>query len=207
MTIEFFGMPGAGKTTVALQAEHYLGYEVIHILSRFELVWRNVIMGLLHPIRSAILLIAILKNTGQESGYYKFTNLFLQTNAKYQKANTRDRAILDQGSFQNAISLFEIPLSAERMRRYCAGVYKPDMLYVFVLPPHLRDERLSGREYIVRTRRGEESFQKRLEVMQANFDTVYSLLPTLGIPYRVFDAQDSKSVLYENVAADLTEAF
>ena len=130
MVIELFGLPGAGKTTFAKQLEAD-GFTVVKIRTKKELLYFNFVHLVRHPISSLMNAIFILKNSPNPGlRYYKFMNFFLDMNARYEKARLYGKAVLDQGYFQNVLSVFENPMSAEIMKRYIKHLPKPDKLIV-----------------------------------------------------------------------------
>ena len=206
MIVEFFGMPGAGKTTVAHRCATSLGSEVISIESKWELLWRNAQLLIRHPIRVPVLFLYVLRNAHDLSSFwYKFTNLFLHTNAKYHKARSRDMSLVDQGYFQNAVSLFDSVQDPDSLRRYLKSAFLPDVLFVFELPPSLQQARLVGRDYIVRSRQGEEAFRERLTVMQANFQSLLEATWPKSVHLTRIDASRSPDAAYMTVITVIDE--
>ena len=107
MIIEFFGMPGAGKSTVARELAKDSSFRIIKIRKKTELLLLNFKYFTSHPIKFFKLFILVLKNSkNYQEFYYKFMNCFLDYNAKFQKAKKFEKAILDQGYFQNIISFY-----------------------------------------------------------------------------------------------------
>jgi hypothetical protein len=170
MIIEFFGMPGTGKTTTAQRLVTETDWEIARVWGRRELLMRTMLLFCAHPVRVTVLFLYIVRNSKSVRMFrYKSANLFFHTNAAYHKALKMPRALFDQGYCQNLISLFEDPISEQAMKRYISWAFVPDLVVVFEAPLSDIANRLEGREYIVRSRYGEEAFQERLSVMGANF--------------------------------------
>ena len=122
MILEFYGLPGSGKSTVARYLKKTRGFKVIKIENKRELFFYNLIFLFKYPVKFFALLYYLLLN-GENSKlfYYKFMNTFLQHNAKYIKAKSfkRDeKLIIDQGHFQNIISVFKKNVSSAYIENY-----------------------------------------------------------------------------------------
>ena len=143
MIIELFGLPGAGKSTLARSLESSGEVSRVRIGSRSELLLLNLLFFVRHPIRSVLLLSYIIRYTGSLALFYtKFMNLFLEHNAKYEKARKQEgKAVIDQGYFQNLLSLFEHPMSEAVLSRYARLLPKPDELWVCVVSEEQRQRR------------------------------------------------------------------
>lgn len=169
MIIELYGLPGSGKTTFARALSREGGFEIIKIRNPFELFARNIFFFFRHPVKFLWLLFFTVAYAGGFSFlYYKFMNVFLQVNAKYQKAASRRKAIIDQGYWQNALSLFEYPVSKETLKKYLKYVLPTDVLVVFDLPEETRDTRLKERGYASRDRYPAEYRAKFESAYRAN---------------------------------------
>lgn len=204
MLIEFFGMPGAGKTSIAQRIAKDFDFEIIRIERRRELIWRNTLFALAHPVRAVRLFWYVLVNSDSKSFWYKFTNLYLHPNAKYQKAASRKRALIDQGYYQSAISIFESRQERSILRGYMRSVAQPDFLYIFTVSSEIWAERLHTREYVVRTNDGESAFQERLEVMNVNLQLFLNNPELIGTQHAVIDGGESKDKVYEAVATSIS---
>ncbi len=179
------------------------GCVLVSIDSRLELLILNVVAFIAHPISYLQLLGFFIRYAGERSAYrYKIANLFLHANAKYVKARRYRLALIDQGHFQSAISLFEHPAPTDLIRKYLSHAPKPDVL--IYVRPRLADLsiRLSGRHYIARERHGEEAFFRRLDVMAANAEV---LIPIVDARVRVLEvrAESALEEVYERMMRDL----
>lgn len=148
MIIELYGLAGSGKTTFAERLAERGDYKIIRIRGRLELVWLNFIFMLKRPVSFFNLIVYVLHNSNSwKLFYYKFMNVFLHCNAKYEKALRYDNALIDQGYAQNIISLFEREISAEDLRKYFSSTIIPDKLVIFDMPETVRMEHIEKRRY------------------------------------------------------------
>jgi glycosyltransferase involved in cell wall biosynthesis len=151
MVIELVGLPGAGKSTFARKLAEDKRFVIVAPTGKMPLLWWNLRFFLRFPMRSVVLAYFLLRYLGPRSyAYEKITNLFFVHNAKYMKARTVDRAIIDQGHHQAVVSLFESIQDIEIIRRFLRYIPKPDLLIVFDIPHNIREERMGRRGYRVR---------------------------------------------------------
>lgn len=173
MIIELFGLPGSGKTTLARGLEASGEAQRIRIGSRTELLARNVRFALRNPLLF-LRLLSYLIRYGRRHLYTKFTNLFLGHNAKFQKARAAaGTVVLDQGHFQNLLSLFDRPMSEEVLARYAAVLPKPDELWICASEETERARRLAARGY------GGGNEARSPEAALANFKTAERILRSM----------------------------
>lgn len=188
MVIEFYGLPGIGKTTIAKQLAASAGYKIVAINSRRELVWYNILFLIKHPVRFFVLfyyLIRYFRGPGSNWRlfYLKFMNIFLHHNAKYEKAKKYQRAIIDQGYFQNIISLFERKVSDQTIKKYINYFIFPDILFVFTLNFKKREERLTKRKYQIREGYGKHYQKEWFRVIEYNNQILLKCLDKISVKY------------------------
>lgn len=208
MIIEFCGLPGAGKTTVAKKIEERTDFKIVTIKNKRELVWLNTLFFLKHPARFFVSLWYIAINSrGSGMFYYKFMNSFLFNNAKQQKALRFKNALIDQGYFQNIISVFEEPLTRKALKRYARLFLLPDTLLIFSVPSTVREQRAIQRGRFSREQFGDEyvaSWKKTIEKNDALLKECVSELP---VRHRIIDAnRDSDEVCREVIEIITTHA-
>ena len=204
MIIEFYGLPGAGKTTITQKLAAKSDFKIIKIRSKKELVLYNLLFFIKHPVKFfATIGYLIANSTGWPIFYYKFTNTFLHHNAKYQKALLEKYAILDQGYFQNVLSVFEEPISASFLVKYAGFLLKPDKLIILNLPSDDVSRRIEGRGYAARERFDREYFGKWLEVVKMNNKIFLENLDKLGMDYNIIDARRSADDICREILSGL----
>lgn len=196
MIIELFGLPGAGKSTLARSLESTGRARRIRIESRGELLWRSAAYAFGHPLDALMQLSYLIRYAGSPERYYtKFMNLFLQHAAKYQKARSATGAVVvDQGHLQNLLSLFEHPLSRDELMHYLKFLPKPDQVWVCEASDEERERRLRVRGQDGRTG---ESPAANAEAARENFASsvdIFSGDPSFSV--RVITAgQDSNALV------------
>lgn len=196
MIIEFFGMPGTGKTTTAHRLAAEQNFKIIEIKNKSELLFLNILFALSHPITTSRLFFFFIRHTTKKTFWYKWTNLFLHPNAKYQKAKSVPRALIDQGHYQTAISLFESKQDMQTLHTLASAMFKPDFIVLFSSNKENRTKRLQGRHYIVRERDGENAFEQQLAVMEHHFEYFVSNPRLLQTPYGMVVNDTSTENLY-----------
>lgn len=169
MIIEFSGVPGGGKTTVATRLEKETEYKRIQVSGKRELLLLNSTACLKRPIWSFILFLHICKHSPTLAVFwYKFTNLFLLANAKYEKAKHMKMGVIDQGYVQSLISISEKPLTKKELKELTSHMPRTDATILFTVSPEVSLRNAEGRDYIIRRTKGERAFRDRLSVMRAN---------------------------------------
>ena len=173
MIIELFGLPGSGKSTRARALEQEGKVVRVRINSRTELLVRNALFFFQYPVTTIRLAVYLLKYGGRGTLFRtKVISLFLGHNAKYQKARwMKGVYIIDQGHFQNLLSLFEVPLTEVEMRAYVALLPKPDELWICTVEEGERARRLRERGY------GGGNEDRAQDAVQKNFSLAQRILP------------------------------
>lgn len=199
MIIEFYGLPGAGKTTMAKKISTQLGIPIIKIERKIELLFYNILYFLIHPISFLQGLQYIFRySKNWQLFYYKFLNSFLHNNAKYQKARRHRHAILDQGHFQNIISVLEEVVNEDDLIKYIHIFPKPDLLVVFQISEEIRRSQLLERGFSAREQFGNEYLEQWREITEENNALLNKILFRLPLNFVVIqsDKDIEKIFLY-----------
>lgn len=186
MIVELFGLPGSGKTTLARKLEAEKGFKIIKINNRKELLYFNFIHFFKYPVGSSVNLFFILKNSpNMKLFYYKFMNFFMDINARYEKARFCDKAVLDQGYFQNILSVFENPITIDLLKIYLKYLPKPDKLIIIDTSPEEALNRTQERGYYARERFGKDYVENWRETVLWNYNLFKKEASNCGVKYDV----------------------
>jgi thymidylate kinase len=201
MIIELYGLPGSGKTTLARKLAENGDFEIIKIKSRLELLFYNFLFFIKHPVKFIVLFYYLLVNFGGgwRMFYYKFMNTFLHHNAKHQKALKYKNAIIDQGYFQNIISVFERKITGEIIKKYIKFFIYPDKLIVFDIRPEKRREKIKKRGYAARDSFGREYGEQWSEIIEYNDQELKRSLNKISVNYLMFNKEDDYSLICKNI--------
>jgi len=200
MIIEFFGLPGSGKTTVAKLLVKQKNFTLVKVDSKRELFFYNCLFFIKHPFKFIKSFFYILRaSVSCQDFYYKFMNCFIVHNAKYQKAKKFPRAIIDQGYFQNFLSVFNEVKTENFFIDYLKNFIRPNFLVVLELSLDKRQERLAQRGYGVR----ENFSQLQVEIWQKasekNYFLAKNILNKVGVSFEVFGSEESPEQLAERI--------
>lgn len=192
MIIEFCGLSGAGKSTIArkLAAEHNI--PVIKIETKRELFWYNAQFLLKHPLKFIARLIYVFGNSiSFKMLYYKFMNSFLQTQAKFQKALKYPVCIIDQGYLQNIGTIFEKKINDGQLAKYLKYLLYPDKLIFFTADKSVLDNRLKDRGYFTRQFLDEKYLMAWKEIVYHNYHLFSGLINSLPCESLIVDGNRS----------------
>lgn len=186
MITELFGLPGAGKTTLAKKLEAEEGFKIIKINNKKELLYFNFIHVFKYPVGSSVNLFFIIKNSpNQKLFYYKFMNFFMDINARYEKAGRCDKSILDQGYFQNILSVFEKPITRDLLKRYLKYLPKPDKLIIIDISFEESLNRIQKRGYYAREKFGKDYVENWRKTILSNYNLFKEEAVNCGIKYDI----------------------
>jgi len=174
MIIELVGLPAVGKTHIAQQLEQR-GYVCVDV-TRFEILWRSFVYAVAHPAKVFRHGVFLFSNLSSYSiGYLKFMNLFLRAYAIQQKAEKVPRAVVDQGLYQNALSLFtKIP--SKEVVRSLIKLFPRNVLWCVEIPESIRSERLQSRGVLPREEYGEREAEVLSNVSLATYPVLKEVL-------------------------------
>ncbi len=190
MIVEFYGLPGSGKSSLTKKISSDFGFRIIKIRKKRELFFYSFLFLLKHPIKFFILFFYVIKNSKDiKSFYYKTMNCLLDYGAKYEKALKHKKAILDQGFFQNIISLFDDELSMSDIDRYLKNILLPDLLFCINPDKSVRASRIKQRGLGVREGFNRKQTELWLQNAELNFNQSLKLLPKLNLEFEILNNQ------------------
>lgn len=190
MILELYGLPGSGKTTFAKKMVAN-DFDVVKIKSRKDLIFWNVVFICLHPWQSVRLFWFLWRFGRAGFFWFKFTNLFLQHNAKICRARWQNKnCIIDQGHFQDIISLFEDVVSADILKSYLKLLPKPDIVFVFEVDQVERARRLAERAEGLRPFLAKEKVDTWQKSSEVNFKNSVNFLSHLGQPFLIITKEN-----------------
>lgn len=171
MVIEFCGLPGVGKSTIARALEEY-GFVRVRIRGKGELFWYNFLYLVTFPCAFFKMLFIVFKVGLQHARFYRFfMNVFLDTNARIYKAKKGNaHMIVDQGHIQALFSLSYHKLSHDEVGTFLKYLPLPDKVFVFEAPADIRIAHLTERGY--GPREGEEKTEGWFQYMESNMKTI-----------------------------------
>ena len=169
MILEFYGPPATGKTTIAREIAKSHGYQIIKIRKKRELAMYNLAFFFRYPLKSIALFYYLLANSsGWHAFYFKLMNTYLDYNAKFIKARLTPKAVLDQGYWQNIVSLFDEKLTLSQLSRYVRFLPRPDKLFIINTNAGLRGARAAERGYFARQKFSSEYIAKWQNAIEHN---------------------------------------
>lgn len=208
MIVEIFGLPGSGKTFLARELAEKQGFQIIKIRSRTELIFNNIVFFLRNPIKFIVLFWYVIKNIGYKKlCYFKIANAFFNENAKHIKALRDQKALLDQGYFQNILSLFEHELNPETLLKYTALIPKPDFLLILDASKETRRQRTDQRIYLTRKFMGKEYIKEWQERAEKNYRLFLKLIDEIPIKYGIINADQNIEKVYKDTIQLLSDNF
>ena len=132
MIVECFGVPGSGKSTLVKKLVETGEYKTVPM---YVGKWYALIFALRHPLFVSAWKWALVSECTKSHTWRLFrfkVAVFLDTIARMQYARSRfdrsDRVILDEGTLQRILSLYETQRSERSMRRWMRYLPQSDVV-------------------------------------------------------------------------------
>lgn len=198
MIIELFGLPASGKSAIAKALRLY-GWPTARVTTKRGLIGYAALYTLIHPVRSARLFLYLLRYAGSGKLFYlKCMNLFVTAHANVMKAHFLPRAVLDQGPYQNLLSLFEDTPPSKELFRLLELLPRPDVLFIVSISEEERMRRMEARKALPREEYGEAYARTFAESRSALFEAAHAALKVVFPKERrvvVANAEETIAVL------------
>jgi broad-specificity NMP kinase len=201
MVIEFCGLPGAGKSTIARALLKH-GLVRVRIRNKGELLWYNLVYLCMYPLAFFKMLFRIIKTSCTHGRFYRlFMNVFLDTNARIAKAKWGSvPMIVDQGHLQALLSLSYHELSSDEVGAFLTHLPKPDKVFVFEAPALIRSAHLKERGY--EPREEETNTEEWLKHLEGNMKTIAEYaLQKKAYPVQVVSTDRPLETIVEEIRA------
>ena len=184
MKVEFYGLPGSGKTTISKAlGERDTKFVYLHTSPRREIIKYFPMFFIHHPLDTIFWLKEILRECIRlhfRSLFRYKLHLFFISVVQYQKACNNKGAIslIDEGLYQRILSFYETEKSRKEIERCIAHIPNPDVLviannketefYRFLRSPHRHES--------PRLRLGQQYFENWMEIVRYNDEIIKSVL-------------------------------
>ena len=204
MIIELVGPPASGKTTLARTLSLRLGFPIVKIAGKGELLILASLFALKHPLFAVKTLWFIAVESRSWPVFRtKILNTFLHHAAKYEKATKLENAIIDEGHAQNFYSIFERPVPPVIFEHYLEYIPRVEMLILLATPKEVREKRANERGYSARE--GLASGTERAmwgKAMEINERVFIPLFPRLANRTFVVSSQADESTLLKKLSSE-----
>lgn len=192
MIIEFYGLPGSGKTTIAraiAECANDRSVTYLHTSPRGEIVRYFPVFFARNPVCTFFWLKEIVKECMRFHFRALFRyklHLFFISVVQYQKAYSKknDISLIDEGLYQRILSLYESQMRKQEIERCIQHIPKPDVLvitsnketefYRFLRSPHRHES--------PRLRLGQKYFENWMDIIRKNDVAVREAVRSLGTP-------------------------
>ena len=202
MIIEFFGVPGSGKTTLMRKLlEAMPDSREARAATRREIARGAIDFSIRHPVSFLIWSIQFCMHA---RGLFRYKlALLLRSMAARSHAERSDGVVfLDEGMVQRLLSIFDTPLSEQKVRFLLHHTPMPDAVVVLSGGGFSRFTEAPNRFNSPRVQQGKERFEEWKRVIQTNAGIVRAFLPrhtevvedARGVPLKELEASLRKKL-------------
>ena len=178
MMVEFFGLPGSGKSYIAEKEFGYVAKPFKSFVSRIKKYYLLAFYEALHPIRSAVFIIAIIKETkhNRKLLLHKIKFLYFNAEAREMAASLKKNGIIEEGLVNYLLSLYERKILADDVRPLLKRIPKNRTIYIINADKKTRQKRMKDRNRTPRNSFGEDYLKKRQLILEHNFEVIKKLI-------------------------------
>ena len=174
MIIEFFGLPGAGKSYLAKRMAQEKDYKVVTFSGKYEKYFHALCFIIFHPRHFFFLFknLFVENKKNKKLLNHKIKRLFVRCIAVEQKARWKKNSIIDeQGFFQFILSIYERQITSKEVSQYYKYLKKSKyFVYIIEAEQAKRKERMSIRKRVPRQKIfGENYAENWLYIAEYNF--------------------------------------
>jgi dephospho-CoA kinase len=171
MIIEFFGLPGAGKTHKAQELSLEKNIPIISIQNRYEKYGLVFLYMLLHPLVVLFFLRTLARENKHDKAllHHKIRNLFFNCIAREQKGVFHKECIIDEGLWQCALGIFEREVVEVDIRDCTNYIFRKRVVFIVETPREERMRRMQARGRVPRGFRDGAYQERWLSVMEKNY--------------------------------------
>ena len=197
MIVELYGLPGAGKTTLAKELSTLPGWEKIQLHNKGQIIFYYLIGFIFHPLlflRGAWLLLYY-----QNISMFHIWNSYCFRFAKYQKAYMcrTGHVILDEGLLQYLLSIIPKETDEQLIHKQILWFFKSDFLVVLNPPLETRMSQLEQKQtQRLNTLR---SLKWREEVLERNNKMIVAILGQYTNVLYVNNTQKASQIIKDAV--------
>ncbi len=203
MIIEFFGVPGGGKSTLLREMlRHMPDAREIKLTSRKDVVKGVVRFLLRHPVSFFTWTLELVFNA---RGLFRYKVVLLMHSMAVRAAAERlplsQIVFIDEGMTQRILSLFEVPLGKKHISFLLRKTPMPDMCINVQGGEFGRFTSAPDRLGSPRVRRGQEKLEKWMQVVRTNASQIEALIPLYT--HVIAGVQNEESLSPQNILLQL----
>ncbi len=186
MIIQFFGLPGSGKTFYSKKISGKSALGLVSIESRIEILLFGILFFIFNPLTTIFFIKILIKENkhNRKILFHKLFKLFVVTIAHEQKSKMKKGdIIIDQGLILFLLSIYERKIDKKELDKFLPHL-KNYFVYIIFAPKKTREERMSLRKRIPRIKFGLEYALKVQNIFEENENIVVEFIKK-NFPYKL----------------------